>query len=164
MKPTTKRRFWRPERWTLALGLAAGLLGAVALAPLEMTPAVADDAKKKPGKKKPQKKPQKEPQKKRATVDAKDVYFGSHKRFSKPAEVDAGSVFAEISDYKKIKDEKLEPDSARYQLLMSRASRKFLKAVKSAAKSSGYDLVAESGSVDSEDHVPTITQDVIDAL
>jgi hypothetical protein len=101
---------------------------------------------------------------KKPKVDASAVYFGNASAFHKPAEVDTNAVWAEISEYKKILEDDLEAGSARYELLMEKASRRFSDAVRKAARSGGYDLVARSGSVENVADVPDITQDVIDLL
>jgi Skp family chaperone for outer membrane proteins len=101
---------------------------------------------------------------KRKWVDSDGVYYGDAREWEKPAQVDADAVYKEIEEYKTILEEKLEPKDARYGILMSKASRKFLAAVRSAAKAKNYDLVARIGAVHGVDNVPTITRDVIQAL
>ncbi len=100
----------------------------------------------------------------RPTVDASAVYFGNAANFHHPAEVDTNAVWAEISEYKKIVKDKLEPGTARYELLIEKASRRFSDAVRKAARAGKYDLVARSGSVKKAPDVPDITRDVIDLL
>lgn len=98
------------------------------------------------------------------SVDAADVYYGDAREWSKPAEVDAALVYAEIEEYKQIQDEKLEASDARYGVLMSKATKKFKCAVRKAAKDGEYDLVAKIGAVKGVDSVPTITAAVIGKL
>lgn len=126
----------------------------------------AEEPKKKVGKpkKKDEPKPEKKPAKPRPTVNPSDVYFGDGRAFRKPAEVDADLVYAEISAYKEIRDQKLKAGTPRYQLLLSKASRAFTRAVRKAAKKHGYDLVAKPGSVKGAKEIADITQHVIDAL
>lgn len=105
------------------------------------------------------------PEKPKRTVEAADVYYGDPaSEWSKPAEVDADAVFAEIEEFKRIRDEKIEPGDAKYDLLLSKATRRFKAAVRAAAKDGGYDLVAKVGSVKGCDSVPAITQTVISKL
>jgi len=101
---------------------------------------------------------------KRPSVDAAAVYFGNASNFHKPAEVDTNAVWAKISEYKKIVDDEIEPGTARYDLLMEKASRRFTDAVRESAHGGGYDLVARRGSVKNVADVPDITQDVIGRL
>ena len=125
--------------------VAADLSGLVEVAPV----ARADEPAKK------EKKP---------TVDAAAVYFGNASNFHKPAEVDTNAVWAEIPEYKKILEDDLEAGTARYELLMEKASRRFTDAIRKAARAGKYDLVARSGSVKNVTDVPDLTQDVIDRL
>jgi len=103
-------------------------------------------------------------EKPKKSVDAADVYFGDAKTWDKPAEVDANQVYAKIEEYKQILDDGLKPGDAKYELLLSKASKRFSRAVKKAAKDGGYDLVARLGSVKGVDSVPNITSDVIAKL
>ncbi len=156
--------------WTTRLALTAALLVAVPCAlPVSVSSAAADEAKTKAkGKKEKAGKGDdakaKKKKKRKATVDKASVYWGDAKAFKKPAEVDADRVYAEIAEYKKIRDDDLKPGSVQYELLLSKASRRFLAAVKKAAKKHGYDLVAMPGSVKNADSVADISQYVIDAL
>ncbi len=102
--------------------------------------------------------------KKKAHVDAAAVYFGNAKHWSKPAEVDPDLVYAEIPEYRKIVEDELEPDDPKYQLLLSKASKRFLAAVAKAARDAGHDMVARSGSIQNVEDVPDLTQSVIDRL
>lgn len=105
------------------------------------------------------------PEKPKRTVEAADVYYGDPaSEWSKPAEVDADAAFAEIEEFKRIRDEKIEPGDAKYDLLLSKATRRFKAAVRAAAKDGGYDLVAKVGAVKGCDSVPAITQTVISKL
>jgi hypothetical protein len=100
----------------------------------------------------------------RKTVDADAVFFGDAREWAKPAEVDADAVYAQIEEYKKIVDDKIDPSDPKYGVLMSKARKRFLHAVRAVAKDGGYDLVARLGSVQGVENVPNITQDVIGKL
>jgi hypothetical protein len=134
-------------RW-LRAGTLVALCALVAAVP--MSPLCADEPVKKEAEK--------------PSVDAADVYLGNAANFRKPAEVDANAVYAEIPSYKKILEDDVEPGSARYELLMTKASRRFKSALRKVARAGGYDLVARLGSVKNAPDVPDITQDVIDHL
>lgn len=105
-----------------------------------------------------------EAEKPKKSVDADAVYVGDSREWSKPAEVDADAVFAKIDEYKEIVDGKLEPTDPKYGVLMCKVRKKFLAAVRAAAKDGGYDLVARVGSVKGVENVPVITQDAIAKL
>lgn len=105
-----------------------------------------------------------EAEKPKKTVEAADVYVGDARKWDKPAEVDADKVYAKIDEYKEIVEKGLKPDDPKYEILMSKASKRFTCAVKKAAKDGGYDLVARIGAVKGVDSVPDITSDAIAKL
>ncbi len=105
-----------------------------------------------------------EPEKPKKSVDAADVYLGDARKWDKPAEVDADKVYAKIDEYKEIVEKGLKPDDPKYEILMSKASKRFTCAVKKAAKDGSYDLVARVGAVKGVDSVPDITSDAIAKL
>jgi len=98
------------------------------------------------------------------TVDPEAVFYGDARDWKKPAEVDASLVYAEIEEYKQIREEKLQASDARYGVLLSKANKRFKCAVRKAAKDGEYDLVAKIGSVKGVDSVPSITSAVIGKL
>ena len=100
----------------------------------------------------------------RKTVEADAVFFGDAREWSKPAEVDADAVYAQIEEYKRIVEDKIDPSDPKYGVLMSKARKRFLHAVRTVARDGGYDLVARVGSVQGVENVPNITQDVIGKL
>ncbi len=108
--------------------------------------------------------PVEEAEEEKPSVAPESVYVGNATNFSKPAAVDADSVYAQIPEYKRIVDEGLEAGTPQYDLLLSKASRRFFKALRAAQKDGGYDLVARVGAVSGVDSVPDITQDVIAKL
>ena len=71
---------------------------------------------------------------------------------------------AKIDEYKEIVDKGLKPGDAKYEILMSKASKRFCKAVKKTAKDGGYDLVARISCVKGCGTVPDITSDVVSNL
>ncbi|MCE9635126.1 MAG: hypothetical protein K8T90_05405 [Planctomycetes bacterium] len=98
------------------------------------------------------------------SVESEAVFFGDARNWSKPAEVDQDAVFAEISEYKEILDGKIEPSDPKYGVLMTKARKRFMHAVRAVAKDASYDLVAKVGSVKGVESVPVITQDVVAKL
>lgn len=104
------------------------------------------------------------PEAKKPRVDADAVYYGRTTGFKSPAEVDVDAVYAAIPEYRKLLEKELEPEDAEYVLLMTKASRRFKKAVRAAARALQHDLVARIGSVENVDDVPDISQEVIDRL
>ena len=103
-------------------------------------------------------------EKAKKSVEPADVYVGDSKKWDKPAEVDADKIYAKIDEYKQVLDDGLKPGDAKYEILMSKATKRFCGAVKKAAKDGGYDLVAKIGSVKGVATPPDITADAIKAL
>ena len=99
-----------------------------------------------------------------AIVPDATVYHGRVAGAKKPAELVATTVFNEISEYKKIKEKKLESSDAEYWVLLNKANDKFNAAVKKVAERESYDVVTEKGTQKYEKAPPDITRDVIAAL
>jgi len=101
-----------------------------------------------------------------AAIDPSAVYLGSPESFNSPAEIRASEVFEAIPEYRRIRQEKIKPNDARYWLLMNRANRRFRKALKVVANTCGYDLIVEAGTMGAYKgkSIPDITGDVILAL
>ena len=137
------RRVLRATAFTAAVALAS-ICGQVAAA--GAVPAVAGETEQK------------------KSVETEAVFFGDARNWSKPAEVDQDAVFAEISEYKEIIDGKIEPSDPKYGVLMTKARKRFLQAVRTVAKDASYDLIAKVGSVKGVEGVPVVTQDVIAKL
>ena len=131
--------------WFIAAVLVVGLAGSFVVAPggegRGGVPRLSADSKK--------------------SVEAADVYVGDAKKWDKPAEVDADKVYAKIDEYKQIVDGGLKPGDAKYDLLMSKASKRFYAALKKTAKDAGYDLVAKLGAVKGVSTPPNVTADAI---
>ena len=98
------------------------------------------------------------------TNDGAGVYYGSLKDCSKPAQVVAKTVFAEIPEYQEIKKKGLDDADPEYWSLLAKANDKFYKAVAKTAEKEKYDCVVEKGSSDKAKDGPDITQEVIKAL
>src|SRR5262245_32405456 len=89
------------------------------------------------------------------------VYFGDSDHFSKPAIVAAKDVFAKIPEYKPIRDGKVKPGDASYDLLLKKVCDIFYDAVGKAAKADGYDLVVDKAGIKGKTLPPDITELVI---
>lgn len=99
-------------------------------------------------------------------VDATKIYFGSREG-DKPATVRASDCFAAIPEWQEIQRRNLGQDDADYWILVSAANSRFRKAVEDVARASGYDLVAEQGSLkakDGEGPPADITKSVVDRI
>ncbi len=97
-------------------------------------------------------------------LNKQQVYYGDPKNFSSASVVSAKKIFDEIPAYKQIKDEGLDKNDPRYWILLEKANKVFKKVVKKAAKSGGYDLVAEVGALKGADEFPNLTAECIDLI
>lgn len=82
-----------------------------------------------------------------AGLSKDDVYYGNHRKFKRPAEVNAKKVFMAIPSYKEIVEKDIKKDSALYIAKLSKANKVFLKAVKKYAEANKFDLVCEEGAL-----------------
>jgi hypothetical protein len=99
-------------------------------------------------------------------VDATKVYYGNREG-EKPATIRASDCFNAIPEWQEIQRRKLTQDDADYWILISEANARFRKAVESAAKAGGHDLVAEQGSLtvpQGQAPPPDLTKAVIDKI
>ncbi len=92
------------------------------------------------------------------------VYYGKLADAKKPAELVAKTVFAEIPEYKKIKEKGLTETDPEYWILLAKANEKFYAAVKKVGDADKYDVIVEKGTAKFEGTPPDITQKVIAAL
>jgi hypothetical protein len=99
-----------------------------------------------------------------AHVGEAQVYYGKLDGAKSPSEVVAKSVFAEIPEYKEIKEKGLTKDDPEYWILLSKANDKFYAAVKKVGEENKYDVVVEKGSAPFENVPPDVTRKVIAAL
>jgi len=96
-------------------------------------------------------------------LDRKKIYYGSPDSFAVPAVLDAKKVMAKLPAMQKIEAESVAKESARWYVLMHEANQQFKKALKSVAKDSGYDLIAESGAVVATKNIADVTDLVLTA-
>ena len=92
------------------------------------------------------------------------VYYGKLEGAQKPAELVAKTVFAEIPEYKKIKEKGLTEDDPEYWILLGKANDKFYAAVRKIGEQFKFDVVIEKGSSRFDSTPPDVTQKVISAL
>ena len=99
-----------------------------------------------------------------ADVGDPQVYFGKLAGAKSPGEVVAKSAFAEIPDYKEIKEKGLTKDDPEYWILLSKANDKFYAAVKKVGEENKFDVIVEKGTAKLETAAPDVTRKVIAAL
>jgi len=96
-----------------------------------------------------------------ASVRKSRIYYGDPYDFSNPGEIKAISAFNAISEFQRIKQERIRPSDAEYWILMRKANRKFRLALKRVSIKCEYDLIGEIGSIRIDADVPDITGEVI---
>ncbi len=77
-------------------------------------------------------------------VDAKKVYWGAAGSFQKPAKVDYEKVVKATPEFLSIKKTRVEQGSAKYWILVSKASDHAVRVIAQAAKEGQYDFIAAS--------------------
>ncbi len=96
-------------------------------------------------------------------VDRSKVYHGLADSFSSPATVVSTRVFDTLPAMKKIEEEKVKRDTARWHVLIKEANEQFQKALKTVSKENEYDLIAEEGAVTGSKAIPNVTDQAIAA-
>jgi len=100
-----------------------------------------------------------------AKIDQNKIYYGDAQNFTSPAVVDAMEVYKEIPAHQEIMRRNLTREDPDYWPLMRKASQLFVRALRKACQSKGYDLVGEVDSITIEgEKVPEITAEVIKIL
>jgi len=96
-------------------------------------------------------------------LDRAKVYHGYADAFTSPAAVESTRVMDALPAMKKIRDEKVQKDSARWYVLINEANQQFQRALRTVAKEGGYDLIAEVGAVTGSKAIPNVTDLAINA-
>lgn len=90
-------------------------------------------------------------------TDRAKVYHGYPDAFTTPAVVDSARVLDSLPSMKRIRDEKVVRDTAKWHLLINEANQHFQRLIRTVAKEGGYDLVAEVGFVTGPRAIPNAT-------
>ena len=77
--------------------------------------------------------------------DAQKIFWGSANSFENPAEVDYQKVVKATPEYKSIRKKKVESGTAKYWILISKASDHAIRLINEVGIESGHDLVAAQG-------------------
>lgn len=85
-------------------------------------------------------------------IDSNKVRYGNLSAFDKSkghtlAVVNSKEVYAEMSEYKRIKKEGIKPGTARYTQLMQICTKRYRSACKKLCGSKNYSLIVEIGGV-----------------
>jgi hypothetical protein len=76
--------------------------------------------------------------------DAKKVFWGTATNFQKPAKVDYEKVIRATPEFVSIKKNKIDQGSAKFWILMSKATDHAIRLIATAAKEGKYDFIAAS--------------------
>jgi hypothetical protein len=97
-------------------------------------------------------------------IDPDKLYLGSLEKYSRPAVIDGEQVYRRIPAYREVLERKLDRRDPDYYPCLQRANVVFLRALRQVCRAGGYDLVAERGSLRSEEPVPEITEEVLELV
>ena len=78
-------------------------------------------------------------------VDDQKIFSGSAERFSKPGAVDYKAVVRATPEYNTIVEKKIESGTAKYWILISRASEHAVRVIREVGRESDYDLIVVEG-------------------
>jgi len=81
--------------------------------------------------------------------NSQKIFYGATDSFDKPAEVDYEAVVKATSEYASIKSKRIKTGTAKYWILMSKASDHAVRVICEFAEESDYDLVVEKGYLES---------------
>ena len=96
-------------------------------------------------------------------LDPNQIFYGDSSNFSTPAEVDMDEVIKATPEYKEIIKKKINRGTGRYWILQSNATARAHKAITEFAKTSEYDLIANTGYLSSLE-TPIEADDVTKAV
>ena len=89
------------------------------------------------------------------------VIYGDPKDAKKHGSVTLAAVFNATSAYQQIKRDKIDPDSARYLVLLKKANNQIQIACAILNERSGYDLIAENSFYAEGEKVDDVTPQLI---
>jgi hypothetical protein len=75
-------------------------------------------------------------------LDPKQIFFGDPKAFDSPAAVDIQIIIETTPEHQEIKKYKIKRGTAKYWILLSKATDRAIEAIADVAENEGYDLIA----------------------
>ena len=75
-------------------------------------------------------------------LDPKQIFFGDPKAFDSPAAVDIQTIIEATPEYQEIKKDKIKRGTAKYWILLSKATDRAIEAIAGVAEDEAYDLIA----------------------
>ena len=95
-------------------------------------------------------------------IDDQKIFWGSAVSFEKPGKVNYQAIVKATPEYASIKKKKLQTGTAKYWILLSKASDHAVRVISAVGQDTDYDLIAMKGYLGSLD--PPIPADDITAL
>ena len=84
-------------------------------------------------------------------LDDQKIFWGTASSFEKPAELNYQRIVQTTPEYKSIKRKKVESGTAKYWILISRASDHAVRVINEVGQETGYDFIAAEGYLGSLD-------------
>lgn len=78
-------------------------------------------------------------------VDAQKIFYGSSENFEAPARVNYQKIVKATPEYSSIKKKKIVSGSAKYWILISKASDRAQRLIKEVGEETNFDLVVADG-------------------
>lgn len=95
--------------------------------------------------------------------DVQKIFYGAPDAFEKPASVNYQDIVKATPEYSSIKKKKIVSGSAKYWILISKASERAQKLIKEVGEETSYDLIVADGYLESiEPAIPS--EDVTDLV
>jgi hypothetical protein len=99
--------------------------------------------------------------------DVQKIFYGVPEEFEKPARVNYQDIVKATPEYSSIKKKKIVSGSAKYWILISKASERAQKLIKEVGEETPYDLIVADGYLESlEPAIPAedVTELVLEKL
>lgn len=96
-------------------------------------------------------------------LDTQKVYYGSASHFEKPAEVNYEQVVRATPEYGEIRKKKIESGTARYWILISKASDHAVRLISEVGRELEHDLIVAKDYLNDLD-LPVEAEDVTDLI
>lgn len=100
-------------------------------------------------------------------IDEQKIFWGTAVKFNKPGLVKFDEIVKSTPEFSGIKERKIEPGTAKYWIMLSKASEKAVRVIQEVAQESQFDLIAEYNywqSINEQIPAEDITQKVLERL
>lgn len=100
-------------------------------------------------------------------VDDQKIFWGTAASFDKPGQVDYEAIVRATPEYESIKSKKIQSGTAKYWILLSKASDHAVRLIREEGQDNDYDLIVAAGYLASlEQPIPAddLTEKVLERL